>query len=41
MGNVYPELYLDMGSYGGNTPSNGPKSLVPGELYNLLIPREA
>ncbi len=29
--NFYPELYLDPGSCGGNTPSTGPKSLVPGE----------
>ncbi len=26
----YPELYLDPGSCGGNTPSTDPKSLVPG-----------
>ncbi len=28
---MYLELYLDPGSCGGNTPSTGPKSLVPGE----------
>ncbi len=29
--NFYPELYLEPGSCGGNTPSTGPKSLVIGE----------
>ncbi len=28
---LYPELYLDPGSSGGNTTSTGPKSLVPRE----------
>ncbi len=31
-GIFYPELYLDPGSCGGNTPSTSPKSLVPGGL---------
>ncbi len=29
--NFYPELYLEPGSWGGNTPSTGPKSLIIGE----------
>jgi len=30
-GNFYPELHLDPGSCGVNTPSTTPKFLVPGE----------
>ncbi len=34
MANLYLELYLDPGSCGGNAPSTGPKSLVPGKSFS-------
>ncbi len=33
--NSYLELYLDPGSCGGDTPSTGTKSLVPGEVSTV------